>query len=599
MLLMLFYLLLLIIQLLGESIQYRTGYACEGSSLTIQCDEPNYINLIRANFGRFSITICNQKGNLEWSVNCGSSEASTTIKRNCNGKSYCLLPASSAYFGDPCPNTHKYLEVHYECVPKVPKSASDAGLISSNHSLYDRIPKNQITPPPIIIPTVNPHLRPSSTPINNNVDIASSPPYSSSNGSPVSMVTPLAPSMPSSSSSSSGDTSIDSPSQAGIIMMSGLDVDVDGSSPEGGRTSDSSSQFGSSSNNQHHNPTSNRQSNGITSDKSRTDDGGAVYVRHPYPRPLTTSSTSKYNDGKSIDYLNGNSDLTGSGNGQLTSSNSENERRFRLDPNESILTMNGDQVDKSLLSEFCLPDKQRDLWWNYTKIGQTATQPCPGGSKGEAKWICVRQQNGPAMWVPPKPDFSDCNSLWMINLENRLRNGEGVINIASELEQKIRTNTLYGGDIHHATDVLHALVGKMETIIEEFPDLTKRNQILKELLIVNIIIHLFSNLIPFFSLPLSFLFMFFFFIFSFHFILSCHVVCVHSIFFFPSFSSSLAIYYAGLQSINHFVNNIRVLSCMKPLAMFLDCVDDDDGGRHKRMMIFHLPFFLLLVNNLN
>lgn len=479
---MLFYLFLLITQVLGDGIPHRTGYACEGSSLTISCEEPNYINLIRANFGRFSISICNQKGNLEWSVNCYSSEASTTIRRNCNGKSYCLLPASSAYFGDPCPNTHKYLEVHYECVPKVPKSIADSGLLAANHSLYDsKIPKNQSPPPPIIIPTINPLLRPTSSSPANNVDIASSPPFSSANASPSPSAPPVAPGL--------GDGNIDNPSQAGIIM-SGVDVD---SSESTRGTSDSSSQLGASPN-QHHKIASNRQSGGIPSDKSRSDDGRAIYVPHPYPRPLTTSNN---NDGKGVDYLNGNGNLGSSenGGGQWISSNSESGHRFRLDSNRPTLTMNGNQVDESLLNEYCLPDKHRDLWWNYTKIGQTATQPCPGGSKGDAKWICVRQ-NGIASWVPPKPDFSDCNSLWMINLENRLRNGEPVINIASELEQKIRTYTLYGGDIHHATDVIHALVGKMETIIEEFPDSRKRYQILKELLIVNIT-HLFSSLICF------------------------------------------------------------------------------------------------------
>lgn len=45
-------------------------YACEGNSLEIQCDEGTHINLIRANFGRFSISVCNEQGNVDWSVNC-------------------------------------------------------------------------------------------------------------------------------------------------------------------------------------------------------------------------------------------------------------------------------------------------------------------------------------------------------------------------------------------------------------------------------------------------------------------------------------------------------------------------------------------------
>lgn len=52
--------------------RYRTLYACEGSSLQITCEEGTHINLIRANFGRFSISVCNDNGNVDWSVDCMS-----------------------------------------------------------------------------------------------------------------------------------------------------------------------------------------------------------------------------------------------------------------------------------------------------------------------------------------------------------------------------------------------------------------------------------------------------------------------------------------------------------------------------------------------
>ncbi|XP_053204048.1 uncharacterized protein LOC128388644 [Panonychus citri] len=191
--------------------QRRTGYACEGSSLTLSCGDPYIINLIRANFGRFSISTCNSQGNLEWSVNCKSPESFANIQLNCNRKNSCLLPASSSFFGDPCPGTYKYLEVHYECVPKFqrppgfsevvrsPSSSSSSSSLSSsldssslpssspsspsssfsssfddNWSLLPQSsfsqsspfslseqssnnkPKNQ-SPPPIIIPTINPY----------------------------------------------------------------------------------------------------------------------------------------------------------------------------------------------------------------------------------------------------------------------------------------------------------------------------------------------------------------------------------------------------------------------------------------------------------
>ena len=37
----------------------------------------------------------------------------------CDGQRTCTMPVNSRVFGDPCPNTHKYVEVHYACAPKV------------------------------------------------------------------------------------------------------------------------------------------------------------------------------------------------------------------------------------------------------------------------------------------------------------------------------------------------------------------------------------------------------------------------------------------------------------------------------------------------
>ena len=57
----------------GDQRKYRTAYACEGSTLTLSCSDNNeVINLLRAHYGRFSITICNEHGDTDWSVNCMS-----------------------------------------------------------------------------------------------------------------------------------------------------------------------------------------------------------------------------------------------------------------------------------------------------------------------------------------------------------------------------------------------------------------------------------------------------------------------------------------------------------------------------------------------
>jgi len=50
----------------------QTAYACEGNYLEIDCKPGKVIHLIRAIYGRFSLTICNDEGVTEWSVNCGN-----------------------------------------------------------------------------------------------------------------------------------------------------------------------------------------------------------------------------------------------------------------------------------------------------------------------------------------------------------------------------------------------------------------------------------------------------------------------------------------------------------------------------------------------
>lgn len=103
---------------------YETKIACEGGHLRLECEEGTKINLIRANFGRFSISICNTQGNLEWSVNCMSRRSFRVIQEMCGNRSDCTLSASSVYFGDPCPGVHKYLEVHYQCLPESLKTST-------------------------------------------------------------------------------------------------------------------------------------------------------------------------------------------------------------------------------------------------------------------------------------------------------------------------------------------------------------------------------------------------------------------------------------------------------------------------------------------
>ncbi|CAG0888741.1 unnamed protein product [Darwinula stevensoni] len=104
----------------GERPEYRTAYACEGSTLSLECEAGHVIHLIRANYGRFSIAVCNDHGNTDWSVSCTSPRSLNILNERCGSVSECTLHVSSEIFGDPCPGTHKYIEVHFSCAVAVP-----------------------------------------------------------------------------------------------------------------------------------------------------------------------------------------------------------------------------------------------------------------------------------------------------------------------------------------------------------------------------------------------------------------------------------------------------------------------------------------------
>lgn len=66
---------IIFIIVISEISRRETAYACEGKTLTIECRNGEVIDIIRANYGRYSITICNDRGNTEWSVNCMSNKS--------------------------------------------------------------------------------------------------------------------------------------------------------------------------------------------------------------------------------------------------------------------------------------------------------------------------------------------------------------------------------------------------------------------------------------------------------------------------------------------------------------------------------------------
>ena len=66
---------------------YKTDYRCEGENMTVTCegsDGPGRhgaIRVVRANFGRFSIAICNRHGTTDWNVNCFAPQTTKTLQQ--------------------------------------------------------------------------------------------------------------------------------------------------------------------------------------------------------------------------------------------------------------------------------------------------------------------------------------------------------------------------------------------------------------------------------------------------------------------------------------------------------------------------------------
>ncbi|XP_013773135.2 latrophilin Cirl-like [Limulus polyphemus] len=135
-----------------ERDEYETTYACEGRHLRISCTNGKHIRLVRANYGRFSVSICNDKGVVDWSVSCMSYWSFPIMKDRCSHKSSCSIYVSGNTFGDdPCPGTVKYLEVQYHCVS--PNSHSGP---SATEGPDDILPVFTV---PMVLPSNDTHVR--------------------------------------------------------------------------------------------------------------------------------------------------------------------------------------------------------------------------------------------------------------------------------------------------------------------------------------------------------------------------------------------------------------------------------------------------------
>lgn len=125
--------------------------------MDLSCSHGQMINLVRANYGRFSLSICNPSGQIDLSVNCMSYKSYLIMRDRCTQSSNCSIVVSSKTFDDPCPGTSKYLEVQYYCAH--PTSITDNVAItgddnsSNNNNTGANLGASTVTTAPVIVTT--------------------------------------------------------------------------------------------------------------------------------------------------------------------------------------------------------------------------------------------------------------------------------------------------------------------------------------------------------------------------------------------------------------------------------------------------------------
>ncbi|XP_061191806.1 uncharacterized protein LOC133200086 [Saccostrea echinata] len=96
------------------NIRYQTFALCDGQRGLIGCENGTKIQILSAIYGRTDENVC-PTGKIKTRT-CRSKMSEIKTKWNCNGYRMCHLHAADQYFGDPCPNNSKYLEVKYRCI---------------------------------------------------------------------------------------------------------------------------------------------------------------------------------------------------------------------------------------------------------------------------------------------------------------------------------------------------------------------------------------------------------------------------------------------------------------------------------------------------
>ena len=98
-----------------EAREVKTMFGCGGDSVVLSCKGSTGagISIVRANYGRFSVSVCNPLARGDLDTSCSSEEAtSILLARRCQGKQECNVEVKEEELPPVCPATEKYLEVN-------------------------------------------------------------------------------------------------------------------------------------------------------------------------------------------------------------------------------------------------------------------------------------------------------------------------------------------------------------------------------------------------------------------------------------------------------------------------------------------------------
>jgi len=376
-----------------DGTKYKTAYKCEGERLTISCAPEQTIKVIRANFGRFSIAICNRHGTTDMSVNCMSPSSNRVMKRKCDGSQSCSIEINSGEFGDPCPATPKYLEVHYGCVPRTSATTSRPLPAWFLQGGSDQLWETRIPDPPEGFEEEQ-----------NMKELKSA---SSSTPMPTTIEEDRIPITTPTGTSSTSTTPVTTSTSKRTTVTTTTTTTTE-------------------------TPTTLQKE---SQQPLTQEEDGVAY----YPLPQV--------------------------------------------PNVQVAIVDIPVEDQPI---HCPPSSARGLAWNWTAAGDTAIQPCPPGTTGLARWTCglPRDSDSPVFWAQPQPDLSDCKTVAMSSLENKVEDGNLENVISASLAHLTRVEVLYGGDVEASAAIMRTLSNRIQYLLQTQGDkFYNKGQYIQEVLL--------------------------------------------------------------------------------------------------------------------